>query len=175
MIILSFDNDSEGFWPSTCLMWKLAVEFYRCLGYFVELFCFCHDASGFFYDGIIRLKADYILDFMFFTIVIHMRWTIVVITSYDNTHFRPGFSDSRNDTFHNWEDFFSRRSFARPENSGDQLAAFTFVNVYRHVAEAIVISIEKRQLLITISCVSSIVNIYDDAFGCIVIWLSKSI
>ena len=125
-------------------MMKLTVEFDCCLASLVEFFGFCHDTTDFLQKGFIWLKADYKLEVMLVTKVVHFGCTIIVVSANQDTHFRPGLPDSLNEALQDGDDFFARRFFAGSENGGNQSAAFAFINVQRQVAEAIVIGIKKR-------------------------------
>ena len=63
------------------------------------------------------------------------------------------------------EHLFAFGSFSRPENSRDQIATETFIDMKRHKAVITVIAIEEPLLLLAISLVFSVIKIQDNHFG----------
>lgn len=87
------------------------------------------------------------------------------ITSDDNADFRPGLPDSPNDPSQDHNNFIAGRTLSCPEDCGDQLAAFAFIDMKRHVTIAVMVGIEECKLLMAMSRIRGVIQIQDDAFG----------
>ena len=88
----------------------------------------------------------------------------MAVAAEDDQGVFPALTQAGDHSLENRQDGFSRQSLAGFENSGNQISAYALEDMKRHIAILIVVTIEKRQLLMSMDRVVRIIVIEDDDF-----------